>query len=660
MNKNLDNKKINYFLELRAEILKEESFQLIQELNKERENVYLLKNTIASIENQNKLKINHYQHIINSIYSSSSWKFSYPIRLIKKFLSFSKNKNKKSDLIINKLPLKKLDYQYWIENIEKLNHSFNGESLFIINLFINNSNFNECSATLKSINNLNYKFYKINLILLVSLDLNIIKNLLLKFNNIPNFSIITIENNLESKMLDLFKSSMNNSWSLFLFPGDCIAIDFFSRVNEVINFNSHTQFIYSDEDELINNKRSNPYFKPDFNLHLFLSTQYIHHSFIIKSELLSKINNFDIHNINTQFFQVLLNLIDEVEHQNIIHISNILFHLNPIYNKVNFLNAQLFLNQYLNKNNLLGQVDLIDNNFGLKIKYDLEKYKSLPLVSIIIPTKNALHLLSRCVTSIINKTTYSNFEIIIVNNNSDDEKTLNYLEQISCNFIKVIKDNSLFNYSAINNNAVNHAKGEYICLMNNDTEVITPEWLTEMMSYAIQENIGCVGAKLLYPNNKVQHGGVILGLGGLAGHCHLNLDKDDPGYFNRAQVVQELSAVTAACLVVKKSIYLQVGGLDTRLAIALNDVNFCLDVLQQGYKNIWTPFALLYHFESSTRGFEDTPEKLIRFNQEVNYVKQKWGKALFNDKAYNKNLSLESTISTFSPSFKIDTNDNVK
>ncbi len=183
--------------------------------------------------------------------------------------------------------------------------------------------------------------------------------------------------------------------------------------------------------------------------------------------------------------------------------------------------------------------------------------------------------------------------------------------------------------------------------MNNDTEVISEDWLTEMLSYAVLPGIGCVGAKLLYPNNKVQHGGVVLGIGGLAGHCHWNLEQDDPSYFNRGVVAQELSAVTAACLLVKKTIYEEVGGLDPKLAVAFNDVNFCLDVLQAGYKNIWTPFAKLYHFESASRGYEDTPEKITRFNQEVDFVKNKWGNLINKDPSYNINLCLKTTVSVF-------------
>lgn len=663
MNTYLDAKKLNYLLELRRNILKDESFQLIYELNIEKENVYILKNKIKNLESENQHKINYYNHVISSIYNSSSWKITSPIRCIKNLLDSAKNKlrNIKSEPAPKILNLEQpvLNYDYWINNIENTENTIFSQckqNSFLINIFINTNNIEDLCPTLASINNLNYKFCTLKLYNLTNLNSSDLNNLIQQYTNIQNFSILAFESDFENQIIKQFNSLSDDAWVLFLFPGDCIAANIFTEVNQSIGYNKNIQLIYSDEDELnitnLESKRINPNFKPDFNLFLFYSLQYINHSFIIKADLLKNIKSFSLNNFTTQFFQLLLNYIDKIDHKNIHHIAKILFHLNSTSNKINYLNARPFLQDFLNTKFYKCEVSLIDNNFGLKITYDFNDTNPPPLVSIIIPTRNGLHLLSRCVTSIIQKTNYTNYEIIIIDNGSNDINTINYLNNIKCDFIKIIRDDSPFNYSTINNNAVNIANGEYICLMNNDIEVITPNWLTEMMSYARQKNIGCVGAKLLYPNNKVQHGGVILGIGGLAGHCHFNLHQNDAGYFNRAQVVQELSAVTAACLLVKKSIYLEVGGLDSNLAVAFNDVNFCLDVLKLGYKNIWTPFALLYHFESASRGFEDTPEKMLRFNQELDFIKQKWGDALYNDFAYNPNLCLQTTVSTFSIAFK--------
>ena len=194
----------------------------------------------------------------------------------------------------------------------------------------------------------------------------------------------------------------------------------------------------------------------------------------------------------------------------------------------------------------------------------------------------------------------------------------------------------------MNNAAIKQAKGEYVLLINNDIEVISPEWLTEMLTLAIQPGVGAVGARLLYPNDTLQHAGVITGLGGVAGHSHKHLHKTEPGYFYRVQLIQTLSAVTAACLLIKKSIYNQVNGLDEEnLAVAFNDVDFCLRVREAGYRNVWTPYAELYHHESATRGYEDTPEKKLRFKNEVLYMKKRWGDELMNDPAYSPNLTLD-------------------
>jgi GT2 family glycosyltransferase len=220
---------------------------------------------------------------------------------------------------------------------------------------------------------------------------------------------------------------------------------------------------------------------------------------------------------------------------------------------------------------------------------------------------------------------------------------LEYLASFGDSYrVRVLRYDRSFNYSAINNFGVDEARGTIIGLINNDTEVISPDWLTEMVSHACRPEIGCVGAKLYYGNDTVQHAGVITGLGGVAGHSHKYYPKDAPGYFYRLQLVQNLSAVTGAALLVRKAVYEQVGGLnENHLAVAFNDVDFCLRVGQAGYRNLWTPYAEMYHHESASRGTEDTPEKQRRFQREVAYMKGRWGNLLSQDPAYNPNLTLD-------------------
>jgi len=264
-------------------------------------------------------------------------------------------------------------------------------------------------------------------------------------------------------------------------------------------------------------------------------------------------------------------------------------------------------------------------------------------VTLIIPTRNGLALLRRCVSSVLEKTDYPNYEVLIVDNGSDDRDVLEFLDRVVADRrVQVRRDDRPFNFSALNNRAVEVARGELVGLINNDIEVVNRSWLTEMVGIALQPGVGAVGARLWYPDNTLQHGGIVLGVGGVAGHSHRRLPRGADGYFNRANLIQSLSAVTAACMIIRKRIYLEAGGLDEKhLAVAFNDVDFCLKVRELGYRNVWTPYAELYHHESATRGYEDSPEKRGRFATEVAYMKQRWGNILRNDPAYSPNLTLD-------------------
>ena len=277
-----------------------------------------------------------------------------------------------------------------------------------------------------------------------------------------------------------------------------------------------------------------------------------------------------------------------------------------------------------------------------KIHYTLPKPE--PLVSLLIPTRDRLELLEPCVRSILEKTLYPHYEIIILDNASLEPKTLAFFRSIQDQDVRVrvLRDDRAFNFSAINNLGVQRSHGAIVGLINNDIEVITPEWLTEMVSHCMQGGVGCVGAKLYYPNETLQHAGVVLGIKGVANHAHNKQSKHHDGYFGRLRVPQVLSAVTAACLVVKKEIYQAAGGMNEEdLKVAFNDIDFCLRVRELGYRNVWTPYAELYHHESVSRGTEDTPEKKARFAREVAYMKNKWGPALLEDPYYNPNLTLD-------------------
>jgi len=271
------------------------------------------------------------------------------------------------------------------------------------------------------------------------------------------------------------------------------------------------------------------------------------------------------------------------------------------------------------------------------------------MVSIIIPTKDYADVTEQCLKSLFEKTTYKNYEVILMNNNSEKKETFNLFKKYQNKYsnFRVIDANYEFNYSKINNQAVKEAKGEYIVLLNNDTEIITPHWLQIMVGYAMQPHIGAVGTKLLYPDNTVQHAGIILGIGGIAQHCFIDNPRDDVGFYGRLSVPFNYSAVTAACLMVSKEKYLEVNGLEEDLQVAFNDVDFNLKLLKQGYYNICLNHVELYHHESKSRG-DDTVDtssaKYRRFVQEHDYIKDKWGYMLYNDRFYNPNLSLKKAF----------------
>ncbi|HTQ31188.1 MAG TPA: glycosyltransferase family 2 protein, partial [Opitutaceae bacterium] len=269
-----------------------------------------------------------------------------------------------------------------------------------------------------------------------------------------------------------------------------------------------------------------------------------------------------------------------------------------------------------------------------------------PRVTLIIPTRNRLNVLRPCLVSILEKTAYPNYEILVVDNDSDEPETRAYLEELCRDpRCRVIAFAGPFNFSALNNFAVRQTDAPLIGLLNNDLEVIRGDWLDEMASQALRPEIGCVGAKLYYPDGRIQHAGVILGLGRLAaGHAWHGHPRETTGPGYRAILQQGLSAVTAACLVIRRATYLQVGGLDEEVfKIGLNDVDFCLKVRAAGYRNLFTPFAEFYHHESASRGYEDTPEKQARFFKEAECLRKKWGDLLFNDPAYNPNLTLDNS-----------------
>lgn len=409
--------------------------------------------------------------------------------------------------------------------------------------------------------------------------------------------------------------------------------------------------IYSDEDKIDESgRRFGPYFKPDWNPDLFTAQNMVSHLGIYRMSLVRSLGGFREGYEGSQDWDLALRFSEAIPASHIHHIPHILYHWRAIDGSTAAMagekpyalqSAARGLRDHLERTGYQGS---ISQTAGMYFRIHPKTPTPPPLVSIVIPTRNGLSLMRRCIDSLREKTRYPNYEILIVDNQSDDPEMLAYLKQIDADGIARILTYDLpFNYSAINNFAVKEARGSYLCLMNNDIEVISEYWLDEMVGQASRPDIGAVGAKLYYPDDTIQHAGVILGMEGVAGHLYSRVGRYSGGYMTRLLLVQNVSAVTAACLVVRKVLYEEVGGLDERnLPVAFNDVDFCLRLLEHGYRNLWTPCAELYHHESATRGPEDTLEKILRFQREVAYMRGRWGSMLDRDPAYNANLTLHN------------------
>jgi GT2 family glycosyltransferase len=416
------------------------------------------------------------------------------------------------------------------------------------------------------------------------------------------------------------------------------------------------EFLYSDEDKIDEQgRRFDPYFKPDWNPDLLLGQNYTCHLSVFRTSRLRAVGGFRTGFEGSQDWDLTLRATDGLDGSRIHHIPRVLYHWRAISgstalvidqkNNYPFIAAEKALTEHLGRAGVPAELVSVAGHHW-RVKRHLPAPP--PKVSIIIPTKNGESLLRVCIGSILAKTTYPNFEIVLVNNRSDDPAMPRYFEELRGRGIQVLDYDAPFNFSAINNFAVRSATGSVLVFLNNDMEVISADWLEELVSQALRPEIGCVGAMLYYPNDTVQHAGAVLGLtgpagkDGVAGHAFKGAKRGSEGQRNRLRLVQNYSAVTAACLAVRREIFDEVGGFNEReLAVAFNDIDFCLRVLKAGYRNLWTPFAELYHHESASRGPEDSPEKIARFQGEIAYMRRTWAAILDHDPAYNPNLSLQ-------------------
>lgn len=418
--------------------------------------------------------------------------------------------------------------------------------------------------------------------------------------------------------------------------------------------NPRAGIIYSDEDKIDEQgRRSSPYFKSDFNPELFLSQNMISHLGCYRLDLVRQVGGFRKGLEGSQDYDLALRCLERLLPDQVVHVPRVLYHwrtsegstsVDGMEKPYALLAGQRAIGEHLQRRGVEARVELLDCNW-YRVHYTLPD--PAPRVSLIIPTRNRVDLLRTCLESILTRTAYPDYEVLVVDNATTDVATLAYFDELRQRSherapLRIIRDERPFNFSALNNVAADLAEGPLLALVNNDVEVIAPGWLEEMASLAVLPGAGAVGARLWYPNDTLQHAGVILGLHGLAGHAHKHLSRGSIGYFGRAGLIQNFSAVSAACMVIRKETYLAVGGFNEHdLPVCFNDVDFCLRLVQAGLRNVWTPYAELCHHETASRGRDETGDKGRRLAGEAAYMHKRWAEVIRNDPCYNPNLTLD-------------------
>lgn len=444
---------------------------------------------------------------------------------------------------------------------------------------------------------------------------------------------------------------------------DLLAPNALYEIVKILQDHPQADALYTDEDKVTTelDEHFQPHLKPDFNLDLLRSNNYICHFFVVRKSIVEKAGGFRKEFDGAQDYDFIFRCTENAGE--VLHVPEILYHWrthkastadNPASKMYAFEAGKRAIEAHLERTGTKGEVSHTQDLGFYRVKYPVQ---GKPLVSVIIPNKDEKETLQTCLEMLEKNTGYQNFEIIIVENNSTTDEIFRYYKELSRNRkIHLLRWGKEFNYSAINNFAVAHAKGEYLLFLNNDVKSINPDWLEEMLGVCQRPEVGGVGAKLIYPDNTIQHAGCVIGMGGIAGHMFVDMPADRTGYLHKASLLQDMSAVTAACLLMKKEVFEQAGGFTEELTVAFNDVDLCLKVRKNGYLIVYDPYAKLYHMESKTRGAEDSKEKVRRFQTEIEYMRCHWIDILKNgDPCYNKNLSLTKWNYSLKPILGMET-----
>lgn len=429
---------------------------------------------------------------------------------------------------------------------------------------------------------------------------------------------------------------------------DLLAPQALFRIAEALTADPQADAVYTDEDKVTTDlsEHFQPHFKPDFNLDLLRSNNYITHFFVVRTRLAREAGGFRREFDGAQDYDFIFRCTEEAK--KVLHVPEVLYHWrthkastadNPASKMYAFEAGKRAIEAHLARCGQEGTVSLRKDLGFYRVEYPV---RGEPLVSILIPNRDQKKTLEKCLNSIWEKSTYKNYEILIVENNSSSPEIFDYYREIEKRpGVRILTWKEGFNYSAINNFGEKSAAGDYLLFLNNDVEVINPRWIEELLGNCQRKEVGIVGAKLYYPDDTIQHAGTVIGIGGIAGHAFLNMPRSRTGYLHKASLQMDLSAVTAACMMMKRQVFKQLGGFEERLSVAFNDVDLCLRTVQAGYLVVYNPEVELYHYESKSRGAEDSEEKVRRFQEEIEFMRCRWMDLLKKgDPYYNRNLTL--------------------
>lgn len=671
----IQNSKIMDILENHSQLFKTFNNDTINRLEEQNKKIEQLAIENKEFKHQLELKDNHIENIEtlnNAMKSTRGWKILESLRRLKllvlrnrkaiipKVVNKVKNEGLKSTIqtIEAKLQneLKEVTYDEWYRNNQVTNEEvlfikeeikrFNKKPLISVVVPTYNTPINLLDEVIESLQSQIYENWELCICDDQSPNKEVWERLQYHANLDKRIKIVRSTDNLHiAGATNLAITLATGEYVGFLDHDDILTIDALYEVVNRIN-ETNADLIYSDEDKLeMDGTYSDPFFKPDWSPDYLLSTNYICHFAVYKKSIGDRLGWINRGYDGAQDYDFVLRFTEQAK--SIEHIPKILYHWRKIpgstaesfgsksYAQIAGKNA---VTAALARRNIDGYVEenIIPGHYIVRRKIEKE-----PKVTIIIPTKDKIDLLSVCIASVLEKTTYSNYEIIVINNRSEEEATFEYFNHMK-DHIMVLDFNEEFNYSKMNNFAVENSTGEFLLFLNNDTEVIEPNWLTSMVEHGLRKDVGVVGAKLLYTNNTIQHAGVILGVGGVANHAFLNLSRESHGYFGMLRDIRNCSAVTAACLLVRRDVFNEVNGFNEKdLKVAFNDVDLCLKIRDKSYLCIWTPQALLYHHESATR----TRDVDL---SEVDYMKNNWAQELKNDPYYNKNFDRNEVIHNYS------------